>query len=493
MPKPFEPTWESLRQAQVPQWFRDAKLGIFVHWGVYAVPAFETEWYPRTMYRQGQPAFQHHRETWGPQNIFGYKDFIPLLTGERFDPDAWAELFRRAGARYVVPVAEHHDGFAMYDSALTPWNAARMGPRRDVIGELAAAVRRRDLVFGMSYHRAENWWFFNGGREFDSDVNDPRYEGLYGPAVAQAASARQRKRLRNRLSKLGVTMLRRLGVMVDRSAAGLHDWKPRPDTAFLDGWLARCNEIVDRYQPQLVYFDWWIDQVVFQPYLQRFAADYYNRAQAFGGGVITGKNAAFPPGTAVFDMENADLRAVRPDYWQTDVSVGELAWGYVENERYKSAAALVHALVDTVSKNGNLLLNVGPKADGSIPEPVTERLLALGEWLRINGEAIYGTRPWTVFGENAPKRGAAFSAQDVRLTTRDNLLYAICLGWPGEQALIRSLGASRLPAERIERIDMLGSPQPLDWSSQPNGLKIQAPAERPGDYAYTFRLTLKPG
>src|SRR3712207_5314901 len=179
---PFEPSLESLRQHRVPGWYQDGKFGIFIHWGVYCVPAFGNEWYPRNMYIQGSKEFEHHVATYGPHIQFGYKDFIPQLTAANFDADAWAGLFKQAGARFVVPVAEHHDGFQMYDSALSEWNAARMGPKRDIIGELAAATRKHGLVFGVSSHRAEHWFFFDGGAKFESDVRDPRYAGLYGPA-----------------------------------------------------------------------------------------------------------------------------------------------------------------------------------------------------------------------------------------------------------------------------------------------------------------------
>src|SRR5690606_20084065 len=178
----YEAAWESL-QYPVPEWFMNDKLGIFIHWGVYAVPAFANEWYPRNMYQQGSREFKHHLEKWGPHTQFGYKDFIPMFKAEHFDPDAWIDLFKKAGARYVVPVAEHHDGFAMYDSVLSEWTAAKMGPKRDIVGELAQAAKKQDMIFGVSSHRAEHWWFFDGGRKFDSDVQDARYDGLYGPEV----------------------------------------------------------------------------------------------------------------------------------------------------------------------------------------------------------------------------------------------------------------------------------------------------------------------
>ncbi len=343
---PFEPNWESLKAGySIPRWYEDAKFGIFIHWGVYAVPAFGNEWYPRNMYQQGTPEFEHHVATYGPHTEFGYKDFIPQLTAENYDPAAWAKLFKEAGARYVMPVAEHHDGFAMYDSKLTEWNAVNMGPRRDVTGELADAVRAEGLIFGVSYHRAENWFFFDGGRSFPSDVQDDRYRGLYGYALPKPA---------------------------DQGDPHAPEWPP---AEHLDEWLARACEIVDRYRPQVFWFDWWIQHDSFKPYLQRFAAYYYNAAREWGsdwdqsGAAINHKFDAFPEGTAVFDIERGQLAGIRPIFWQTDTSVSKNSWGYVHNQDYKTVESIVGYLVDIVSKNGALLLNIGPRPDGTIPEP----------------------------------------------------------------------------------------------------------------------------
>ena len=468
----YEPTWESLKRFEVPTWYQDAKFGIFIHWGVYSVPAFGNEWYPRNMYIPGSPTYNHHLETWGPHTEFGYKDFVPMFKAKEFDAARWADLFKRAGAKYVVPVAEHHDGFAMYDSDLSRWTAAKMGPKRDIVGELAAAVRKEGMVLGVSSHRAEHWWFMNGGMEFDSDVQDPQYADLYGPA--QPGPRHE-----------------------DRVAWKNKDWQPRPNAKFLEDWLARTCELVDKYQPQVVWFDWWIEQIVFEPYLQRFAAYYYNRGLEWGKGVaINHKYDAYPQGTTVFDIERGQLSGIRPEFWQTDTSVSKNSWSYVVNQDYKTIPSLIHDLIDIVSKNGALLLNIGPKPDGTIAEPEQEMLLEIGRWLAVNGEAIYGTRPWTTYGEGPTEvfEGAfqdtkrqGFTAQDVRFTTKGSALYAIVLGWPESgEAAITSLGEN---SDAIRQVELLGSEQPLHWSRDPEGLKVRLPAEKPCQHAYTLKIT----
>jgi alpha-L-fucosidase len=468
----FEPTWESLKQYRAPKWYVDGKFGIFIHWGVYAVPAFGNEWYPRNMYQQGTPEFEHHLATYGPHAQFGYKDFIPQFRAERYDAGRWADLFIRSGAKYVVPVAEHHDGFAMYDSALSNWTAAKMGPCRDVVGELAAAVRERGLVFGVSSHRAEHWWFMDGGRKFPSDVQDPRYQDFYGPAQPAPADF----------------------ASLDQGA---------PDEAYLEDWLTRTCELVDAYRPQLVWFDWWIQQRAFAPYLQRFAAHYYNRGDEWGLGVaINHKFDAFPEGTAVFDVERGQLSETRASFWQTDTAICMNSWGYVKDRQYKTPTSVLHDLVDIVSKNGSLLLNIGPRPDGTIPEEEEQTLLAIGAWLSVNGEAVYGTRPWRVYGEgptaveggtfNDTKRGA-FTSEDVRFTSKGEALYATCFGWPeskGEGGPAWTIRTLKPEAGRVTAASLLGSAEPLRWSQGAEGLRVEAPAARPCEHAYTLKLSL---
>jgi len=468
---PFSATWESLLNYRVPQWYEDAKFGIFIHWGLYSVPAFGSEWYPRNMYQRTMREFAHHVAVYGPHAKFGYKDFIPMFKAEKFDPEAWADLFRRAGAKFVVPVAEHHDGFAMYDCGLSPWCAAKMGPKRDIIGELGAAARKQGLVFGLSSHRAEHWWYFDGAMTFDSDVRDPRYAGLYGPAKPKPANNHD-----------------------PHAPEG-------PDEAFLQDWLARTCELADKYQPQIVWFDWWIEHRAFKPCLAKFAAYYYNRAAQWNRGVaINYKYQAYPEGAAVFDIERGQLKGIRPLFWQTDTSISKNSWGYVTHHDYKTPASIIHDLIDIVSKNGALLLNIGPRADGAIPEPEQEILLEIGRWLAVNGEAIYGARPWLAFGEGPTEvaEGAftdtkrrAFTGRDIRFTRKDGALYAICLGWPGKQAVIQSLGCGAgLWFGPIAEVRMLGVEKPLKWSRSENGLTVQMPDQPPCDHAFALRIAL---
>src|SRR5690349_16669545 len=470
---PYRADWESLKNYEAPEWYKDAKFGIFIHWGAYSVPAFGSEWYPRMMYVAGSPEYQHHIATYGTQDKFGYKDLIPMFKAEHFDPAAWAELFKKAGAKYVVPVAEHHDGFAMYDSGLSDWTVVKMGPHRDTTGELAKAVRAAGLHFGVSSHRVEHNFFMAPGRSIPSDVNDPRYAAFYGPAHTW-------------LMNPGGTPLNNDFTYVSQ--------------AWVNDWLARSAELVKKYHPDIVYFDWWIGQPSIRPNLTRFAAFYYNCSLKFGDhvGVINYKDYAMQEHSGVLDLERGELGDIRPQPWQTDTSISNKSWGYIENDTFKSAEFVIHQLVDIVSKNGNLLLNVGPRSDGTIPEQVQQVLLNVGAWLNVNGEAIYGTRPWRVYGEGPTKAAAGsfhdtdvqnFTAEDFRFTTKGNVLYVIGFSWPSNQeAVIHSL-AMTAGAEPVKSVDLLGGSGKLRFEQQPDGLHVQLPAEAPAKYGYALRVT----
>jgi len=469
---PFRPDWESLQKYEAPEWYQDAKFGIFIHWGVYSVPAFSSEWYPRNMYEPGFDAYKHHIATYGPQDKFGYKDFIPMFKAECFDPSAWAELFKKAGAKYVVPVAEHHDGFAMYDSGLSDWTAAKMGPHRDVIGDLAKAVRAQGLRFGVSSHRVEHDFFMGVGRKIPSDVNDPQYAAFYGPAQP-----------------------------------GVYQWGTPVgndftyvSSAWADDWLARGAEVVEKYRPDIVYFDWWIGQASIRPNLTRFAAFYYNRSLKYGDhvGVINYKDYAMQDHAGVLDVERGQLDDTRALHWQTDTSVSNKSWGYIKDDTFKSPEFVVHQLIDVVSKNGNLLLNIGPRSDGTIPEEVQQVLLGVGSWLNVHGDAIYGTRPWRTYGEGPTKVAAGsfhdtdtahYTPEDFRFTTKADALYVIGLAWPANgEAVIRSLAAT-VGSQSVQTVSLLGSDAKPKFQQRPDGLHVALPAQPPTKYAYALRLT----
>jgi alpha-L-fucosidase len=470
----FRPDWESLRKYEVPEWYKDAKFGIFIHWGAYAVPAFGNEWYPRNMYREGSEEYKHHIATYGPQDKFGYKDLLPMFKAEHFDAAAWAQLFKRAGAKYVVPVAEHHDGFAMYDSGLSDWTVAKMGPHRDTTGELAKAVRAEGLHFGVSSHRVEHNFFLGVAREISSDVNDPQYAAFYGPAHT----------------------------WISPWGAPLSNDFTYVSMSWADDWLARSAELVEKYHPDIVYFDWWIGQALIRPNLTRFAAFYYNSSLKYGDhvGVINYKDYALQEQCGVLDLERGQLGDIRPLYWQTDTSISNKSWGYIKDDTFKSPEFVVHQLIDIVSKNGNLLLNIGPRADGTIPDEVQQVLLEVGAWLNVNGEAIYGTRPWRIYGEGPTKVAAGsfhdtdtanYKPEDFRFTTKGDVLYAIGLAWPTNgEAVIHSL-VQTVGSERVRSVALLGSDAKLQFNQRADGLHVQLPTQPPAKYAYVLRLTFE--
>jgi alpha-L-fucosidase len=434
----YRADWQSLATHQIPVWLVDDKFGIFIHWMPNSVPAYNDEWYARWMYKKGNDVYEHHRETWGDQKTFGYKDFIPRFTAENWDPDEWVAFFKENGARFVVPNAEHHDHFAMWDSDLTAWDSMEKGPKRDVVGELASAARRAGLRFGVSNHRARGWNFYTYEPEFDT--TDPAYADFYWPQYGD-----------------------------------------EPDEEWLADWRARLDELVDKYQPDLMWFDYGWGAPVFEPYKKDFAAYYFNRAADWGKSVtLIYKGDNLPKGVGVLDVERGKLDRLWPELWMTDTTVFENTWGYVEGAPMKTVDTLLHDLIDIVSKNGALLLNVGPRPDGTIPEDQKLVLRGMGSWLEANGEAIYETRPFTVY----------MDGESVRYTRKGNAVYAIFLERPSGRARLGEMAFDRLGGLEVNSVSLLDGSHSLEWAETDQGLEILFPAELPGSLAWTVKVEL---
>ena len=468
-PGPFEPSWDSLKQNyKVPDWFIGAKFGIFLHFGIFSVPAHQSEWYEKFMYAGGDDntlkamrnhdtLLPWHTAHFGPPDKFGYKDFIPMFKAEKFDADAWALLFKRAGARYVVPGAQHHENFAMWDSEVTPFNAMQMGPKRDVIGELAKAVRKQGMKLGLANHGIENFQFINPPPDLAArlkaekvDLFDPKWADFYNYA--------------------------------DRSDAACQK--------FLVNWYERNVELIDKYHPDLLYFDNGIDQRYLDPLKLSIAAYYYNRAKSWGKEVsLTTKKAAFSPTDkntetigSIIDFEGRTPKGIRTGSWQEDQPVGS-SWGYVTGMRINSSDVVISWLVEAVSKNGSLLLNVSPMADGTIPQEQQNTLLGVGKWLETNGEAIYDTHSWIKFEETGK--------QHTYFTVKGDVLYAILSGKAhGSHLIITSLAQGQAPSGTITSVTMLGGgKKPLSFSQDSMGLKVKLPASARADGIYTLKIT----
>lgn len=482
---PFKPTTESLRKIGIPEWYADAKFGIFIHWGVYSVPAFGSEWYPRNMYDPKTKEFKHHEETYGPVSKFGYKDFIPQFTAANFDPKAWAELFKESGAKYVMPVAEHHDGFSLYDNPFTRWDSTEIGPKRDVIAELSDAIRAEGLKFCVSSHRAFNWAYFF--RVEGADNTKAEWFDLYGEDQPYLYPNPEKN-------------------VFSGSGAHRHTWVS--NQAFRDDWLARTADLVDRYKPDVIWFDFGIgrdkngttesnDHYALN---QKFAAYFYNQAAKTGQQVaINYKWNAYKDGEAMLDIERGKLKGIRPKLWQTDTSVSYNSWGYVTNHNYKPVNVIVDDLIDIVSKNGVLLLNIGPKPDGSIPEQERTMLREIGSWLKTNGDGIYGSRPWKIFGEgptgndegaHQEHKQKGYTAKDIRFTEGADSLYAWLMQWPESRSItIESLKHGNPHETRaVKAVKLLGGTE-LEFEQTATGLQIHLPAKPPTPHAHGLRIS----
>lgn len=470
--KKFEPTVESLKHYKVPQWYKDAKFGIYFHWAPFSVPAYYNEWYPHWMYypldkkgkgeKTGKKIHEYHVQTWGPLDKFGYKDFIPMFKAEKWNPVAWVKLFKEAGAKYLVSAAVHHDGFALWDSKYIKYNSVRMGPKRDIVKEFTDEARNEGLKTGVATHYGRHWRYYYFRPEYD-DWN-PKYEGLYG----------------HRRS--------------DNDPPRLEDEQQ---------WKNVMTELIDKYQPDYIYVDGGIgdaERLFHKPYFrQQFynvLAHYYNSAMVRGKGVVlTYKRKFLEPDEAVEDFERSGLDSIRlSSKWQTDDKIARQGWCYVKGSDFWSTQYLIDELADVVSKNGNLLLSIGPRPDGTLREEEVTRLKEIGKWLYINGEAIYGTVPWRNYGEGSiqkiTKGKYLISSNGVRFTVKNKVLYAICFGWPASGSfIIKSLNSLHpLSKKGIQSVSMLGSPERLHWDEEDDGLHVTFPQKKPCDFAYVLKI-----
>ena len=474
-PKSFQPTWESLKQYQCPEWFRDAKFGIWAHWGPQCVPE-QGDWYARNMYIEGSQQYQWHAAHYGHPSKFGYKDIVPLWKAEKFDPENLIRRYQAAGAKYFVSMGVHHDNFDIWNSKHHPWNAARVGPKKDIVGLFAQAARNHGLRFGVTEHLERSYSWFNVNKGADKqgphqgvpyDGNDPKYESLYFP-------------------KHDDTNMR---------------YPKNPPDWWKQQWARRIADLVDQHRPDLLYTD---GAVPFGEVGRGLLAHYYNANMRQYGGALEAvytlkkpnddEHGEYVEGIGVRDIERGVVDDIYPAPWQTDTCIG--TWYYNRGVQYKTAQIVVHMLADIVSKNGNLLLNFPLRPDGTLDPEEDQVLEAITRWMGVNSEAIHATRPWKIFGEGPTTQEKSghfnernfkgYTASDFRFTVKGKTLYAICMGWPGKQMVVASLAKEA----RISRVEMLGVKGPLQWSRTDRGLVVEMPREKPCDYAAALRISL---
>jgi alpha-L-fucosidase len=478
---PFQRNRESLGTYGVPEWFRDAKFGIWAHWGPQS-SVEAGDWYARNMYIEGERQYKYHLEHYGHPSKIGYKDLIPAWKGEKFDPDYLVGLYKKAGAKYFMSMGVHHDNFDMWNSKHNRWNAVNIGIKRDVVGLFGHAARKQGLKFGISDHLWVSYKWFAVSHLADKegpyagvpyDGADPRYADLY--------------------HQIGDPKL--LTRKLDWDESGIPEsWKHH--------WFLRIKDLVDGYQPDLLYSD---GQLPFQNWGLNLLAHLYNTNAERNGGKTEAVYASkrkedSDAGMCVLDRERGVLDEIWPHPWQTDTCIGD--WHYNRNVTYKTPKAIVDLLVDIVSKNGNLMLNFPLPNNGMLDDRELNILSGITAWMSVNGEAIYATRPWKFSGQTTPtgtpaqdtnfneNKRKALTAEDVRFTTKGQLLYAFVMGWPEKRAVIAPLGSnSKYAPGRIDQVELLGSPDTLKWTRNEAGLSIQLPERKPCDHAVAFKIS----
>lgn len=510
---PFRPDWDSLKQYKVPDWYRNAKFGIWAHWGPQCQPE-HGDWYARGMYQEGSHQYKSHVREYGHPSKAGFKDVIRQWTAAAWQPDQLLALYKRAGAQYFVAMANHHDNFDNYDSKYQPWNATRLGPKKDIIGGWAGAARRQGLHFGVSVHAAHAWTWYETAQRSDKEGS---MKGI--PYDGKLTKADGKGTWWEGLDPQDLYAQNHAPSRHSEDDHGIHriwNWDAAqgasiPDKAYCEKFYNRTVDLINKYDPDLVYFDdtalplWPVSDAGL-----RIAAHLYNRSIKKHGrleAVLNGKILDEEQRKCmVWDIERGQSNRIEPFVWQTDTCLG--SWHYdrsiFDRHHYKTAKTVVHTLADVVSKNGNLLLSVPVRGDGSIDSDEQQIVEEIGVWMEKNREGIFDTRPWKVFGEGpaiesaAPLtaqgfnegKGKPFGAEDIRFTLKDGALYCIVLGWPESgEVVIRSLARSKgLYAEEIRRVELLGSPEAPSFTLQEQGLMVKLPESRAGEYAFTLKV-----
>ncbi len=511
-PGKFQPTWESLQQYRVPEWFRDAKFGIWAHWGPQCQPA-RGDWYAREMYSEGHNKYREHIALYGHPAKKGFKDVINAWKAEQWDPERLLALYGRAGARYFFALANHHDNFDNWDSKYQPWNAVNLGPQRDLIAGWAAAARRHGLKFGVSVHAAHAWSWYEiaqgadrsgplAGVPYDGKLTTADGAGTWWEGYDPQDLYEQRHTPSPDFQNLHLI----------HSRWNWGNGVTRPDQAYCEKFYNRTVDLINRYQPDLIYFDdtalplWPVSDAGL-----KIAAHFYNSNNRWRGddGVMFNKILDETQRRCMaWDIERGSSNTIEPHPWQTDTCLG--AWHYHESiyreHRYKTAATVIHTLIDVVSKNGNLLLSVPLRGDGTPDDDEIAILEGIAAWMQINQDCIHGTRPWKIFGEGPQMASAApltaqgfnegkakpFTAEDVRFTTKGDVLYAIVMAAPTAPVRIKSLGTNAgLCDTPIAAVELLGGATPVRWAQSAEALEIEPPAAVPSTTAVVFRITQK--
>jgi alpha-L-fucosidase len=478
----FEETWESLAAIdREPEWFKDAKLGIYFHWGVYSVPAYDNEWYPRWMYVPGRntwggSVFGYHEKAYGPLSRFNYHDFIPMFTAEYFDAREWADLFVKTGARFAGPVAQHHDGFAMWASKINPWNAKDMGPKKDILGELYAELKKRDIKTIATFHHERLLQrYANDTAQWAKNSPDPGWDSHF-PYHPDYITSTTDPKLRLLYGNM-------------------------PEAEFYNYWLNQINEVVDAYAPDIIWFDSWLD-IIPESYRLKMVAHHFNTAVSRGQQpLVVHKQEDLPATVGILDMEQGGKTQMSNDYWMTDITISFGSWCYTKGQTYKSPLLVIRNMIDAWSKKGIVLLNVSPMANGIIPDAQREVLAAIGQWIEKHKEAVYGTRAYKTFGYgSAGFEAGMFGGQtatmnygykDIRFAVSKDQknLYVYSLGLPEPNS---RFDIHHVDETAIKKVFVVGSGVELKWSKSGDVLTLITPASSEMDeLATVFKIELQ--